>query len=298
MNKNAILLIPGLALVAACGGSNNTASTTSSPPINGDVLETFADGSGIARFRIRDGSETYVSHVMGRNIGDVVAALEALTEEDLEEDSEVVLTQDQAIASVNAEYGPNSAVKTDDGYGSYVNFDIEAAGGVVTTEGEYFFDKTGQAYTLYLYINQVGAYEAGGAVMSGKPSGEFVYTGRNYFGKTDDTTVDMGSFSMNVDFDDGSGTLNGTTGTQAHTSSSIAGDIVVDIADGTFTGENLTLKYSEMGGARIDAVVGVDANLFGNFHGEDAAAVSGLYTDDSSDPKYFGMIAGSRPQEN
>ena len=91
---------------------------------------------------------------------------------------------------------------------------------------------------------------------------------------------------MMVNFTNGMITnLSGTT-----TSSAVTGtNISINMQNGTFTG-GIMLNGAFVGGSALDG------RVYGDFHGNGATDVSGVYHDSngSAAPRYFGGFAGSR----
>ena len=63
----------------------------------------------------------------------------------------------------------------------------------------------------------------------------------------------------------------------------IDGDFNVDTATGIFVGDDL--EISSMGGVNT-------ATIHGNFHGDGATGMTGIYTDNVAEPNFIGAIAG------
>ena len=118
------------------------------------------------------------------------------------------------------------------------------------------------------------------------PSGNFSYTG--YHGITTNLTNagSSGLFTMNVNFTDGTGSYAGNTTTVGVTG--LNGNITLDNTTGELSGTNLVLSGS-LGGLDL---TGKTATLVGNFHGNGATDVSGIFFTDNLD--FAGGFLGNR----
>ena len=118
------------------------------------------------------------------------------------------------------------------------------------------------------------------------PSGNFSYTG--YHGITTNLTNagSSGLFTMNVNFTDGTGSYAGNTTTVGVTG--LNGNITLDNTTGELSGTNLVLSGS-LGGLDL---TGKTATLVGNFHGNGATDVSGIFFTDKLD--FAGGFLGNR----
>tara|TARA_B110000503_G_C7109045_1_gene397261 strand:+ start:284 stop:1078 length:795 start_codon:yes stop_codon:yes gene_type:complete len=264
MNAKLILAAPCLALLAACGGSNDGSATnpTTDPttvPTTTDpvVLQTFGDGAGIARAKITQNGITMVANVMGANI------------QSYSPDPTGVIDP----SGVNFS-GSNA-------YGDFYT-------GTTTINGTqvnilFYEDSSQEVAGAYLVGNGENAAIVLGNEVSNIPSGSYSYTGTNVIGLRDGSYLEDGTFAMNVNFTSSTASLTGSTA-----SSSIGGSgISVNSSDGTFTSNNLTLTETASG-------LSTTATIHGNFHGSGATGVTGLYTDNATTPTYAGAIAGTR----
>ena len=118
------------------------------------------------------------------------------------------------------------------------------------------------------------------------PSGNFSYTG--YHGITTNLTNagSDGLFTMNVNFSDGTGSYSANTTTAGATG--LNGNITLDNTTGELSGTNLVLSGS-LGGLDL---TGKTATLVGNFHGDGATDVSGVFFTDNLD--FAGGFLGNR----
>ena len=118
------------------------------------------------------------------------------------------------------------------------------------------------------------------------PSGNFSYTG--WHGITTNLANGGGDglFTMNVNFSDGTGSYSANTTISAITG--LNGNITLDNTTGELSGTNLVLSGSLAG---LD-LTGKTATLVGNFHGNGATDVSGIFFTDNLD--FAGGFLGSR----
>ena len=93
-------------------------------------------------------------------------------------------------------------------------------------------------------------------------------------------------FTMNVNFTDGTGSYAGNTTTVGVTG--LNGNITLDNTTGELSGTNLVLSGS-LGGLDL---TGKTATLVGNFHGDGATDVSGIFFTDNLD--FAGGFLGNR----
>ena len=145
----------------------------------------------------------------------------------------------------------------------------------------FYEDNSGQVFIGYLEGNGQNVALAGGYKVSNIPTGTYNYAGTNIIGFRDGSYFEEGTFAMGVDFANGTASLTGSTA-----SSTIGGSgISVNTSNGTFEGNNLTLSGNG---------VSTTASIYGNFHGNGATGVTGLYADNGSTPIVAGAIAGTR----
>ena len=266
MNPKSISFLLVISALTACGGSSDGTAVSPTQPApqpqpsaSAAVLETFDDGSGVARAETTSDGFTFVANVMGPDIQGTVNEI----------NSGVPLAADY----INDQFvGSNQ-------YGDFYSAQTFVNGQLVDV-------------LLYVDINDIvtiaygeGAGSnlllAGGEKVSNIPSGTFTYTGTNVVGNRDGSASEDGTFTMGVNFNTQQASINGST-----PSTTIdATDISVNNVNGTFSTTNLNL--------------GINGNQFqgtllGNFHGDGAVGVSGIYHDNGGDPGVAGAIAGTR----
>ena len=138
---------------------------------------------------------------------------------------------------------------------------------------------------------------AAGTEVSAMPTtGKYYYEGANFaieFSEGEDDSEDeddidgyIGSFMADVNFDTGEGSIGlGFDNSPVY----IDGDFTVDTATGIFVGDKLEMNVE-------DQLLGT-ATIHGNFHGEEASGMTGIYTNNINDPDFIGAIAGHQ-QDN
>ena len=118
------------------------------------------------------------------------------------------------------------------------------------------------------------------------PSGNFSYTGYHGIDTNLTNSGSSGSFTMNVNFLDGTGSYSAITFSPYTTG--LNGNITLDNTTGELSGTNLVLSGS-LGGLNL---TGKTATLVGNFHGDGATDVSGIFFTDNLD--FAGGFLGNR----
>lgn len=256
--KKLLLMTSALGLLAACGGSSSGGAVNpTTPPPSATVLRSFTDGSGVARAEYTEDGVNYVANVIGPDIANYLPT-----------PGGVVDSSDVQLSGSNQ-------------YGNFYTGQASVNGVVVDVL--IYQDNTGQVEAGYAETSGFNAAYAGGQRVSNIPAGSHTYAGTNIIGARDGSYFESGTFAMNVDFSNGTAAITGSTPT-----SSIGGsNIAVNTSNGTFTGNNLTLTDTLNN-------VSFGANIDGNFHGNGATGVTGIYTDSGSNPVVAGAIAGTR----
>ena len=277
----AILLFICFGALAACGGGGGGGggSGAGPAPLTDSVLVRFSDGYG-------------VSQVVGTLDGRAVAGKAYVEDIDNAVDAgvdDVVTVTDNDIALVPSL--PSTRI----------------TGGTLY-EGE--ITVGGQAVEVFVYIHDsknVVAFESDDPVSS--VNDNFLYTistlGRrvsniptgdmdlSYDGLhiiTDDAANSQrGSFTMSVNFADRLvNNLTAAAGSGADASMVTGSNIPINTSHGTFAG-GISLSGQYVGGSAIQG------RILGDFHGNGATEVSGIYYDtNTTSPTYGGIIVGSR----
>ena len=144
---------------------------------------------------------------------------------------------------------------------------------------------------------------AAGTEVSNIPMGEFDYEGTNFvtfLPQGDEDTVldtdsascipvctsgDKGSFEATVNFATGTGDIESRF---ENISILIDGDFTVDTNTGTFVGEKVGLD------SMILPYNNSTVTIHGNFHGDGATGMTGIYTQNVAEPDFIGAIAGQQ----
>ena len=117
--------------------------------------------------------------------------------------------------------------------------------------------------------------------------GEFSYVGSNFITNLgeDEIDGDYGSFKATVDFAAGTGAI---ISEFENIPIAIDGDFTVDTNTGTFVGEKVGL-FSMFENYNNSTVT-----IHGNFHGDGATGMTGIYTQNVEEPDFIGAIAGTQ----
>ena len=122
---------------------------------------------------------------------------------------------------------------------------------------------------------------ARGTKLVGYPSGTYTYSGQHGAGRrVVGATPELGSFSLNANFNSGVFTYSGST-----TNTSLTGSGVIDKTSGQIAGNSLTMRTPSRT---------YSATMYGNLHGNNAADVSGVFHTNDTNPDYAGGFVGSR----
>ena len=224
------------------------------------------------------GGQTIVANVMREGIS------EELSEGFIEEYS-------YAIAG---EILDGDAIEYDNGTGFFIDGDA-----VDNSDGAIYVSGAGENMVgvgIFAGMEAENSFMiiAAGTEVSEMPAtGEFNYKGANFaieFSEGEDDSEDeddidgyIGSFNAAVNFGTGEGLIDiGFDNIPAN----IDGDFTVDTATGIFVGDKL--EMSDIGGT-FDT-----ATIHGNFHGEEASGMTGIYTNNIDEPDFIGAIAGHK----
>jgi len=262
-------LVVSAILLGGCGGGG---TSTTLPVATAAVLETFGDGGGVIRVIEPDADPSLaVSAVVPSDratvrtvrIANADSAAAAFSKSDFLidfEDLTVFLT---------------------DSLGDYYSGTATIAGKTATISA--FKDRTAGTTIISAYDGTDKTVIASGTSLSNIPSGTYTYNGTNLVARMDNSWQARGTFTMNVDFGAGTGTLSGSSiGT---TVTSINGSVTIDTSTGYYSGTGLTIVSPD--GTS-------NAKIYGAFHGDGATGVSGIYFEDATTPLINGAIVGAR----
>ncbi len=120
-----------------------------------------------------------------------------------------------------------------------------------------------------------------GSKLVGYPSGTFNYLGQVGTGRRQvGVAPEIGSFSLTANFNAGTYTYEGYT-----TNTSLTGSGVIDNTSGKIAGNSFTMTTPSRT---------YSASMYGNFHGNSAADVAGVFHTNDTNPDYAGGFVGSR----
>ena len=259
--------------LTGCGSSSNISSTNA--PVT-ETLATFSNGAGVFRADIVDpnaGTQGDTTKVLAY-VPDLSKWVNDFSYSDV-----------TSIASHNTPTFGGSNFLT-----SGVDLTNNSTDVIILGESYSFpvFKVTSKQVFL------TGGYDANSQLIgvafgpkpTNLPSGTFSYTG--YHGITTNLTTagSDGVFTMNVNFSDGTGSYSAITFSPYTTG--LNGNITLDNTTGELSGTNLVLSGS-LGGLDL---TGKTATLVGNFHGDGATDVSGIYFTDNLN--FAGGFLGSR----
>ena len=170
---------------------------------------------------------------------------------------------------------------------------VEQDDGMSFQYSVYKDDSSDVAMIFELNGTDINRILVGGEAVSHLPeTGMYTYTGANFLTKseTDGTNrkIYSGSFTMEVDFVQGTGTISGNNDSGLDIMNS---NLAINMEKGTFEVDRLNLVTTD--GAEV-------GEMYGNFHDEGGTGVSGIYFQGSYDPEnpripnFYGAIAGSR----
>lgn len=292
MNLRSISALAVITALGACGGSSDgSAVNPVRPPVPAPVaapepvpvptvLKTFDDGSGVLRSSVAF-TDTSVGCLPCDDIAnaltnDVIAKVNGIYLNGVS----IVTTGGPGIAPGDISYPSGLSTNPEDVQVSLETLDING----VSVSAMVIYDGYSPAYVIQS-PNELELI-AGGRKVSNVPlSGLFQYRGSNVVVYRDGRPAEYGTFTMDVDFGAGTGNIAPAQMTTANTS--LSGSLIVNNQNGTFSGGNdLTLTTG---------ILSEPASMQGNFHGDAAVGVSGLYQNNGSpSPVVTGAIAGSR----
>ncbi|MDB9814371.1 hypothetical protein OAB96_01875 [Amylibacter sp.] len=177
------------------------------------------------------------------------------------------------------------AIEYGDGEGFFVDGDAVDNNGAIYVSGT-GEDMVGVGIIVGMEAEDSLMIIAAGTEVSAMPTtGKYDYEGENFaigFSESDDDIDEhIGSFNAGVNFETGEGSINLEFDNELLY---IDGDFTVDTATGIFVGDELDMNS-------IGGTFGA-ATIHGNFHGEGASGMTGIYTNNIADPDFIGAIAG------
>jgi hypothetical protein len=248
-------------LVSGCGGSSDgtAVNPTQPPPDRAVVLETFADGSGVFRSVTTADGFTFVANGIAPDVQTAV--------------SQINSGAPAATNIINQQFDSSNA------YGSFYTGRINVNGVVLNAIA--YADYYGIVTMVYAEGLGQNVLLSGGEQVSNIPSGTYNYTGTNIIANRDGSYGEQGTFAMGVNFNTGQASISGITPSSTIDSSNIS----VDNANGTFSSDDVRIGIN---GSPTQGTIS------GNFHGNGAIGVTGVYHDNLGSPTVIGAIAGTR----
>lgn len=255
MNTKNILACIFAMTCAACGGGGGTSLGTAT------ILTERPDGSGLVRA------------VLQTPTGEATSLL--LTA-DVQREYQSALAHDGTqIADLK-----NVVYSFSDEYSDYYTAQVVVEGELADILLAYAKSDY-QTFGYYGETATENAAATGGMKATNMPNGIHAYVGSNVVANRDGSNPEYGTFTMGVNFDTKTASINGST-----TSTSIdATGMTVDTSAGTFNTNNLTYRVSG---------TAYQAKLEGLFHGNGATGVTGFYYRDIANPGTSGLIVGSK----
>jgi hypothetical protein len=259
MTAKTFLALPAIFALAACSGGGGGSS---SPVASYSTLKVFSDGTGVGSGVAEDGSKVVF---IAPEIAATVAEANDVTEQDI---ADINVSDFPVVQSLQTNANLREGTLTVNG---------------VTANVTAVEDLGGEAGLVLLEIpNAASAGMATGSALTGNPVGTQTYSGTMTMGPRGvNSNQELGSFSMEADFDAETYTFSGTTN-----SNSVTGNGVIDIQSGTFSSNNLSAATN--GTNRT-------ATMYGQLHGNDAKSVSGVFHTNENSADYNGGFVGSRP---
>ena len=176
------------------------------------------------------------------------------------------------------------AIEYLDGEGFFIDGDAVDNNGAIYVSGT-GEDMVGVGIIVGMEAEDSLMIIAAGTEVSAMPTtGKYDYEGANFAIELSDgdlADADIGSFNAAVNFGTGEGSIDiGFDNIPVD----IDGAFTVDTATGIFVGDEL--EMNAFGGT-----LGT-ATIHGNFHGEGASGMTGIYTNNIAEPDFIGAIAG------
>ena len=239
-------------------GLSGCGGATPTISTSAEVMTVFGNGSGVAR--ISDEDATGV--LMGSDIQSFV--------------NDVNSTGDEVSAADTS----NVTYDHSNTFGDYFAGSATINGSPIDVIEYQSFSR--DVVIVYAANNNDSIIATAGAPVTNIPTGSFQYTGTNILANRDASYSEDGSFLMNVNFSTGDAAITGSTATSTFGGTGIS----VNTSNGTFSDSNITMSLS--GGSNRPATI------TGQFHGNGATGVTGIYHDNSSNPLQVGIFAGER----
>jgi len=240
-----------------------------------DAEAEVAQDIGIERLTTTFGGQTIVANVMREGISEELPAGFI----------------GEYVSGIAADILNGDAIEYGDGEGFLMGGEI-LDGEIIDTSRAYYVSGTDEnmvgvgIFAGMEAENSLMIIAAGTEVSAMPATGEFNYEGANFaigISEEDDMDGGIGSFEATVNFATGKGSIGLDF---ENIPVNIDGDFTVDTATGIFVGDDLAINT--LGGS-VDT-----ATIHGNFHGEGASGMTGIYTNNIAEPDFIGAIAGQQ----
>ena len=259
---NTLLATTAVLALSACGGSGDGSATN--PTVSFTAVKAFSDVAGVARGVASDGSR---SVVISPDIAEVVSSANSTTQQQIDgiNASDFPIVQE---LSTNANLR-EGALSFDAFPGVVMN--------VLAIE-----DLGSDSAVVLLSIPTYGnAVIASGTPLTNIPSGNFTYSGTLGTGfRSVNPQIEYGSFLLTANFNNGTFTFDGSS-----LSDELSGSGNVNLVNGDLSSNNITM---------ITSGTNRTASMYGQFHGNGATGVSGVFHSNEASPVYSGAFVGSR----
>lgn len=248
--------------LAACGGSSTSSSMNFVDIDNQNIAKTFADGSGILRVKATADGVTDTSSIFAPNYR--------------------TYNTNTGILPVDVDAAGVEVISFSDGFTQYGEY------------GQVNYRYNGSLNTMFIYVTD--SEDAGVILVEGPlahaassfgpeiislPNGSFTYRGDIFTKSRSETGIEEGTFFLIANFTTRTATIEAQTAT-----TQLSGTNLLINSTGEISGANLTMS--------VPGQTSTSAGLEGNFHGQGARGVSGIYYNNSSNPTHIGAFAGTR----
>ena len=259
-------------------------------------LDEFDDGSGIERYILSHPAFNYVYHIYSNDlqskylIPDVRQELNKVLQNSSRQ-VQVFITSDRPTDELATNHkgdallhGRNVEVS------SYIDVDSHVQ--------VHFARGDSDQFNVMTVGSRVNSY----------PSGETTYEGTNLLTvRNGGNEIYEGYFLFSIDFSNSKGNLITIQGKEddyfANTQfpntnvnfSELTGEFQLNLRNGTFASDMMTLKIYEPTGDISDSHA---ASIYGTLHGKNSSGITGIYHDNTEIPEYIGAIIGHVTKPN
>lgn len=258
MNKKLIIVAPGLAFLAACGGG-------STGSVSFQTLSLANHQEGLARGITDTGEEALI---YSPQINEFVTAANAANSSDIAN----VTASDFPVTSINGNVRIRSGTMSSDG----ITLNVTTVEDLRTTDAAAVFIEMPARFNDISMVT--------GTAYSNAPSGTYTYNGtQTLTGHQRIAPEIIGNFSMTADFAQENFQYNGSSGRW-----NVSGSGVLDTVNGRFASSDLVISSESQFSS-----FSYTADMHGLMHGNGANAVSGIFHTGGSSP-ITGAFVGSK----